>query len=38
MSAAAIGVTGNNVPVSLYQPYLVLRYCVALAGIYPSRN
>jgi len=38
MSAAAIGSTGNNLPVSLYQPYLVLRYCVAMAGIFPSRN
>jgi len=38
MSAAAIGISGKSDPVSLYQPYLVLRYCVAMAGIFPSRN
>ncbi len=32
-SAAANSSTGNNMP-----PYLVLRHCVVLTGIFPSRN
>jgi microcystin-dependent protein len=33
-----IGVTGNGQPVSIIQPYLTLNYCIALQGIFPSRN
>jgi len=30
--------TGVGEPVSIMQPYLVINYCIALVGIYPSRN
>jgi microcystin-dependent protein len=30
--------TGSNVPISVLQPYLVLNFCIALQGIYPTRN
>jgi microcystin-dependent protein len=33
-----IAATGNNQPVSIVQPYLAVNYCMALQGIYPSRN
>jgi len=33
-----VGISGNNVPISIMQPYLVLNYCIALYGIFPSRN
>jgi len=29
---------GGNQPVSVMQPYLVLNFCIALTGIFPSRN
>ena len=29
---------GQSVPINNMQPYQVMRYCVALEGIYPSRN
>lgn len=32
------GLTGSGVPVPLLQPYLVLNFCIALQGIFPSRN
>jgi len=35
---AAIASTGNNLPVNNMQPYLTMRFCVALFGIFPSRN
>lgn len=31
-------VAGNNVPFSTMQPYLVLNQCIALQGVFPSRN
>ncbi len=34
----AIGNTGGNQPHSNIQPYLVLNFCIALSGIFPSRN
>jgi microcystin-dependent protein len=34
----AISATGNNQPHPNMQPYLVLNFCIALSGIYPSRN
>ncbi len=37
MSPAAIGFTGGGQPFDQYQPSLVLRYCVALTGIFPPR-
>jgi microcystin-dependent protein len=30
--------TGGSQPISLLQPYLTLNYCIALEGIFPSRN
>lgn len=44
LNAAAIqptltaSTTGNSTPVSNMQPYLVLNYCIAIEGIYPSRS
>ena len=35
---AVITNTGNNQAVNNMPPYLVLNYCIALVGIYPSRN
>ena len=32
------GPAGGNLPFSIIQPYLVLNFCVALVGIFPSRN
>jgi microcystin-dependent protein len=30
--------TGNNAPVNNMEPYLVMHWCIALVGVYPSRN
>lgn len=38
MNNGVIGNTGGNQPFSQYQPSTVLRYCVALTGVFPSRN
>ena len=32
------GLTGGSQPTSLLQPYLTLNWCIALEGIFPSRN
>jgi microcystin-dependent protein len=32
------GNTGSNQPIGNIQPYLALNFCIALEGIYPSRN
>jgi microcystin-dependent protein len=32
------GATGNNLPVSVMQPYLVVNFIIALTGIFPSRG
>jgi microcystin-dependent protein len=37
-AGAATGNTGGGQPLSLMQPYLVLNYCIALQGVFPSRN
>ncbi len=34
----SIGMTGGNLPFDQHQPSLVIRYCVALQGIFPSRS
>lgn len=34
----AIGVTGGSQPHSNQQPFLVLNFCIALQGAFPSRN
>lgn len=33
-----VAATGNGQPISIVQPYLAVNYCMALQGIYPSRN
>lgn len=38
MNANAIGNTGDSQPLSIVQPYLVVNYCIALQGIFPSRD
>ncbi|HTN37316.1 MAG TPA: tail fiber protein [Arachidicoccus sp.] len=38
LSLSSIGVSGNNQPFSIMQPYLVLNYQIALEGVFPSRN
>lgn len=37
MNPAMIANTGGSQPVATLDPFLVLRYCVALVGTYPSR-
>jgi microcystin-dependent protein len=37
-AVVSTGDTGGGQPLSLMQPYLVLNYCIALQGIFPSRN
>ncbi len=37
-SGAPTGPAGNNQPHNNLQPYLGLNYCIALEGIFPSRN
>lgn len=34
----AIGLSGNNQPHPNLSPYLVINFCIALQGIFPSRN
>ncbi|RZJ31453.1 MAG: phage tail protein [Brevundimonas sp.] len=34
----AIGVAGGSQPFSVMQPFLVVNYCIAIQGLYPSRN
>lgn len=36
--AATAQPTGSNLPFSSLNPYLTLNYCIALQGIFPSRN
>ncbi len=36
--AGNTAITGSSTPFSTMQPYLVLNQCVALTGIFPSRN
>jgi len=38
MSPGMIGNTGGNQPFENRAPYLTLNYCIALEGIFPSRN
>ncbi len=38
LNPASIQPAGNGVPHSNIQPYLALNYCIALTGIFPSRN
>lgn len=38
MGANMVSLTGGSQPFSIIQPYLTLNYCIALEGIFPSRN
>ncbi|HKF46884.1 MAG TPA: tail fiber protein [Terracidiphilus sp.] len=38
MSAKMVGDTGGSQPHNNQQPYLVMTWCIALVGIFPSRN
>jgi microcystin-dependent protein len=38
LAPQAIGNTGGNQPHNNMEPYLVLNFCIALQGIFPSRN
>jgi microcystin-dependent protein len=38
MNAGMIGTTGGSQPHTNLQPFLVLNFCIALQGIFPSRN
>ena len=38
MAPQMISNTGGNQPFEILQPYLTLNYCIALEGIFPSRN
>jgi microcystin-dependent protein len=38
MNADMIGITGGTAPVAVIQPFLAMSYCIAMAGIFPSRN
>jgi microcystin-dependent protein len=34
----SIGPAGGSQPISILQPYLAVNFCIALEGIFPSRN
>ena len=38
MGSGATGSTGNSQSVNNMQPYLVVNFCIALTGVFPSRN
>ncbi|MGD0594355.1 MAG: tail fiber protein [Acidimicrobiales bacterium] len=38
MDANMLDAAGRGHPVSVVQPYLALNFCIALVGIFPSRN
>jgi microcystin-dependent protein len=38
MNAAAVGNAGGSQPHDNMMPYLVLTFCIALQGIFPSQN
>ena len=38
LASSTLSSTGGNQPHNNMQPYTVLAYCIALTGIYPSRN
>ncbi len=38
LAPQSIGNTGNGLPHENMQPFLVMNYCIALNGIFPSRN
>ncbi|MDQ3287839.1 MAG: tail fiber protein [Pseudomonadota bacterium] len=38
LHASTVAAAGGNAPHNNMQPYLVISYCIALTGIFPSRN
>ena len=38
MPGGTTGIVGGSQPFSIIQPYLTLNFCIALEGIFPSRN
>jgi len=38
MATAQIGNAGGSQPISIQDPFLGLNYCIAIQGIFPSRN
>jgi microcystin-dependent protein len=38
LAAASVGSVGGSLPHNNVQPSLVLRYCIALQGVFPSRS
>jgi len=38
MNASVVSTVGGNQPHENRQPYLVMNWCIALSGIFPSRN
>ena len=38
MAGQAIGVTGGSQPFDIRSPYLTLQWCIALQGVFPSRD
>lgn len=38
LNTAAVASAGGGQPASVVQPYLALNFCIALQGIYPSRD
>ena len=38
MKAGMIGNTGNNQPIATQSPYIGVTWCIALTGVFPSRN
>ncbi|MDA7425892.1 phage tail protein [Thalassococcus lentus] len=38
MESNSIGITGNNAPVSIRDPYIGMIHCIATEGVYPSRS
>jgi microcystin-dependent protein len=38
LAPLSISVAGGNLPHNNMQPYLALNYCIAMSGVFPSRN
>ena len=38
LNPQSIGLAGGNQPHNNMQPYLVINFCIAMEGIFPSRN
>lgn len=38
LSPTTLGIAGSGLPTPIMQPFLVVNVCIALSGIFPSRN